>query len=136
MVLRFRNHVMVRGGTQDLRTECITEIKDMLLTSMATEAVLNAHSIKYSGLSIDTSWAPFDNPLLDLAAKYLALDFEVKFQLLNENLEPWKGELYVVDQELSYRDNIDVPEGVTCGNIYEIKANGGFPQCLKPFLDL
>ena len=132
----FRNSVMITGGTQDLRTECIADIKDNLLTGMATESVLNAHSNIYSRLSIDTSWAPFDNPLLDLAAKYLALDFEVKFQLLNKQFEPWEGVLYVVDQELSYLDNFDAPTGVNCGNIYGIKANGGFPECLKELLGL
>ena len=131
MVLKFCNILTIKGGSDDLRRECLDDIMSFV----------NSNWNRLSGddettkVSIDTSWSPLDNALLEFAAKYLALDFEVEFRILNPNLEQWQGTLSVVDQELFYQDNFDAPEGLNCGNIYELKVKGGFPKCLDQFLD-
>ena len=99
MVLRFSNILTVKGGSPELRQECLNDLLDIDHGEFK-RLPGNDDTLK---LSIDTIWSPLDSPLLDLAAEYLALDFVVEFNTVNPKQEQWKGVITLVDQQLFSR---------------------------------
>lgn len=130
MVLEFINIVTLIGGSEDLRKQCIQELQDY--GSFRCERIPDLdNSTKFN---VETSHAPLDNALLDLAPKYLALDFTVVFKPKSDTLlKDWRGCIRVVDQMMYFSDNYEAAEGYELGSIYELKNKGGFPECLADF---
>ena len=130
MVLNFSNNVLITGGSLNLRLQCIEELAQRGVCS----ANYSPGEAECSGAMIDTAYAPLDNALLDLAPKYLALDFIVNFEPKSDALlKDWKGCLRIIDQRVYFSDNYEATEGYDLGCIYALKAKGGFPECLINF---
>lgn len=130
MVLEFKNTVTIHGGNEELREQCATELGTWgsnwcWLSNIGTEA----------SLQITTQYMPLDNSVVDVAMKYLALDFTIEFEPISALiLKDWQGCLKVVDQQVYFSDNYEANEGYDLGSIYDISAKGGFPNCLEPFM--
>ena len=78
---------------------------------------------------------PLDNPIVEAAIQYLALNFTVEFTPTSTQLlRDWQGCLRVIDQGVYFSDNYEASEGYSLGNVYDISAKGGFPNCLEPFI--
>ena len=84
--------------------------------------------------NVETSYIPLDNAILDLAPKYLALDFKVIFKPKESKLlKDWRGCIRIEDQKVYFSDNYEASNGYELGNIYELDALGGFPECVTAF---
>lgn len=130
MVLNFSNNVIITGGSLNLRLQCMEELQERGICS----ASYSHDSVECTGAMIDTAYAPLDNALLDLAPKYLALDFTVQFEPKSDALlKDWKGCIRVIDQKMYFSDNYEAADGYDLGCIYALKAQGGFPGCLINF---
>ena len=130
MVLEFTNKVTLIGGSDKLREDCLYEIFHY---SLLYNIIISEDDS--SELIVTTQYHPLDNCILDLAAKYLALDFVIEFKPAESStlLKDWDGCIRVVDQILYFSDNYEALDGYELGSIYQLKAKGGFPECLRDF---
>ncbi len=130
MVLEFINIVTLTGGSEALREQCIEDLLDY-----GTLCCNYIHGEDGSvEVNLQTEYAPLDNALLDLAAKYLALDFTVEFKPKSDTLlKDWQGCIRVANQMMYFSDNYEAAEGYNLGSIYQLKNKGGFPECLAEF---
>jgi len=130
MVLDFLNIVTLIGGSEALREQCMGEF--MEYGTICCDRIPDLdNSTKFN---IETNHAPLDNALLDLAPKYLALDFSIVFKPKSDTLlKDWRGCIRVVDQVMYFSDNYEAAEGYELGSIYQLKNKGGFPECLSDF---
>ena len=130
MVLEFINIVTLTGGSEALREQCLEDLSHWG-TFLCRRVPKEEDSIT---INIGTEHVPLDNALLDLAAKYLALDFTVVFKPKSDIiLKDWRGCIRVVDQNMYFSDNYEATEGYDLGNVYQLKNKGGFPECLTDF---
>lgn len=130
MVLEFLNIVTLTGGSEALREQCLKDMLDYG-TLCCNRIPEGDSSVK---VNLQTEYAPLDNALIDLAAKYLALDFTVVFKPKSDTLlKNWRGCIRVVDQIMYFSDNYEAAEGYELGSIYQLKNKGGFPECLNDF---
>ena len=131
MVLVFDNVVTVYGGSEELRERFLTELQDYG-SRRDTRLSEEENSTK---VNFTSEHGPMDNALLDLAPKYLALDFKVLFKVRPDTLlGDWEGSFDVVDQVVYFADKYDVVDGIELGSVYTLKAKGGFPFCMEDSL--
>lgn len=130
MVLDFLNIVTLIGGSEALREQCMSEF--MEYGTICCDRIPDLdNSTKFN---METNDAPLDNALIDLAAKYLAIDFIVVFKPKSDTLlKDWRGCIRVVDQVMYFSDNYEAANGYDLGSIYQLKNKGGFPECLAEF---
>ena len=131
MVLDFHNVVVIRGGSHFTRQGCVDKIIDTRVTDFVQllEGDTLAHKV-----TVTTNFQPLTNPVVRLAAEFIALDFEVNFERSDKSWfvkGGWKGTMAIVDQTVYFRDNRDAPEGLELGNVYNVQLEGGFFECLK-----
>lgn len=131
MVLNFKHTVTLSGGSADLREACFTEIIEEGWTLTLSEYEESSES---DSMGLKTSVGPLDDKLLELAAKYLALDFEVNFEPMEDTvLGDWKGCIKIEDQEVFFTDNYEASDTLSLGSIYELQAKGGIAHCLANY---
>lgn len=129
MVLGFKNEITLLGGSQEHRAQCFRDIDSMFLNTMEGTLV---HYENSSVVTIVTTRHPFDNQLLEIATKYLALDFiNTATPLSDILLKDWQLCIKIRDQEVRFSDNYDYKEGCDLGSIYQVNLDGGFPGCLS-----
>lgn len=93
---------------------------------------LDVESGEVVGYEVTTKTSPLDNLILEMGIKYLALNPSLTFSYPEEN---WEGSISVTDGEVVYRCNkLNGGKPIPLGNMYSLVAEGGFPNCLFPYL--
>ena len=130
MVLEFINIVTLTGGSKELRGQCLDDLSDCG-TFLCHRVPKEEGSIT---INMETEYEPLDNALLDLAAKYLALDFTVVFKPKSDTfLKDWRGSISIVEQNIFFSDNYEASGGYKLGSIYDVINKGGFSECILNF---
>jgi hypothetical protein len=126
----FNNTLVIHGGSEKLREDCFRVLREGNKWSNLGESSDLRHPHELS-VRATTTWQPLDNVVLELAIKYLALDFELIFEATSKPYDSWEGTIYITDGTVEIEDNKQFHDRTELGSIYELKAKGGFPICLQ-----